>query len=1188
MARTKEGFEGVSDYNQFGNPGAGRQAYIASSDQKYNPFGSTIDIRTPNFAKAKSPAEIQTVNTNIERAVSTAGLAPSDASGDKTLLGVQRQTTEIKLPPQNEVLTDATKYEKIVGREPSCMKLETPGFENMGVCLKDGTPYSYENPGKHIGGMLVLPEDRKYAEDIGRESGKEPTYAPSLGSCEPGAFAVKRDKCIELMNRLDCKEAGETGGFRGGGRTAEGKMGVVDEKCAQVPVAGEDVFIYYPKEGGVGKPATGSFDVSLRILTPSGTGMCKVLVYNTSKQLVAQATSNTPGKEFTVTIPRTRELTKYQVIVSLQTPHRPVGKPEVFQIIENPAGLDGPGYNQSYESAKALCERIGTRIATRSELESSWRAGAQACSAGWVRQDGRDTGVGLYPTKAFHKQGGCGPNTNNGNNLVEWNYAGKAHSWCYGVKPPRSNNTLFYNLIVDFFNSYGDAALPSQKDMPNIWSQNGPEYQAPSYRGVLIQWEMSDGSQMRTVPFEPTILGINGQGPSTVGVDGSRSFKVLRRNGTYAGSSQIVSPRPHSGSRMLRNQFWLWSNLANDQAVTFDVQVPGTFTAPFYAADNALAARGPLLTNKETAGLLKTSPCLKDGQSAGKYSMECLTNLFQSAGGDLVNGKLATTGEGLARLNTMGDMDAIGKYLSDLYLLATTGRDSSGSRLASADRKKRMNEAAQLLFGFDLTTPCEDVTEDKAGNILIVPKSGALDADCLDHLWLNAGMDVNRGGENPMRKTQLKATYTSIQDRFSGLRNNEGTAARREQSPFQACQRAGSMAPIRPDGTVNPSAVNTARAAGGIEQIQSLYDKIHREANYTPVAGELSSMAADAVAKCYGVQKSVDNVTRQGCGVAARYVRLLATGIYAASRHHTDSCIQIPQLQVFDAEGNELAKGRPVSVGSIGYGGLPQYAVDGKAYPHGHGEGEYHDSCHPGSTPDNQFWMVDLGRMVEVSEVRYHPRTDCCNFRQIAAPIQLLDASRRIVAQKSLGAANWPGRWGQSETLKFTSADITPAIAIKDLVPGVRLSAMSATSFDRFMIASGGSIRSLGHGGSGAYTNEFRRDATFNLVPALNGRAGYVSFQYTPNTNYYMRHAGFRMWLHWQGGDQLYKNDASFRIVPALNGDPNMVSFESSNYPGYYVSTHREAPDQVWITRVNSSDAWDSQRASWKVTLPLA
>lgn len=78
-----------------------------------------------------------------------------------------------------------------------------------------------------------------------------------------------------------------------------------------------------------------------------------------------------------------------------------------------------------------------------------------------------------------------------------------------------------------------------------------------------------------------------------------------------------------------------------------------------------------------------------------------------------------------------------------------------------------------------------------------------------------------------------------------------------------------------------------------------------------------------------------------------------------------------------------------------------------------------------------------------------------------------------------------------------------------------------------------------------------RKDASFRVVPALNGQEGYVSLESVNYPGYYLRHEKFILHLHQQQSSQLYKNDASFRVVEGLAGSG--VSFESANYPNYYI-----------------------------------
>jgi hypothetical protein len=359
----------------------------------------------------------------------------------------------------------------------------------------------------------------------------------------------------------------------------------------------------------------------------------------------------------------------------------------------------------------------------------------------------------------------------------------------------------------------------------------------------------------RTIAFEPTILKLNNKEPSRTTSDGSRVFKTLRRFGTFHNSSTFTAPRPSRESRMMPNQFWIWSNMPLSQQVRFEVQIPGIFADTFYEEDRAIGSIGPLIGKPETTKLLQTSPCLREGQVAGGYNLECLQNLFVSSGGDITNGKLVSTNGGLSQLNAKGDMDAIANYLTELYNLATTGKDSEGMKVGSnaKDHARLVNEAAQLMFGFDISTPCEDISEDTEGNIILSPKTGAVDADCLDWLWLNTGSDQSRyrgdGGRN------IRNTYVSIGDRFSGLMNNEGTKEAREKYPFQTCQRSGSMAPILKNGTVNQSAVNIANTKGSIPAIQEFYNTIFQFANNSASADRANEQAK-AVEQCYGLKKS--------------------------------------------------------------------------------------------------------------------------------------------------------------------------------------------------------------------------------------------------------------------------------------------------------------------------------------------
>lgn len=1137
--RSKEGFQ------------TDRAAYIAQGQERFNKLADAIDGTRPHLGW-RSEDRTQ-VNRDIQSALVTADMEFTGSA--PTRMSVYPDSVRAAIPPPNAVLAQAKVCETLRTRD-ACAKLDDPAYADCGVCIKDGTAYTDPSrDGKYIGGLLALPDDRADAEAAGT------AYQPTVGECPAGYFFVKRDACEKAVNREDCKEAGQSGGFSGG-KTAEGKS-VVAQKCAQAPSVGSDVFVYEPR----GR----KFNVNLRVITPIGTGVCRVHVTRASGGQVGFGSSEVPGKEFIVPVRNVGEADALTVQVVMEAPYRKSGKPEVFQYAYNPQGAAYPPYNQNEGTAAASCERIGARAATRDEVQAAYAKGAQACSCAYTSGNSN-----VYPMQGASS--GCG---STGINVCStqsgtWN-DGKGHAWCYGVKPPQSTNMSIGAYIFNFFTSRGKESQPSQEGQPSIWSEHGADYQAQYTRAVLLQWESEDGK--RIVGFEPSIVAVNGQGPSTVGSDGSMTFQILRRFGTFNKSAIIMAPRPRAGSPMLTNQYWIWSNQPLSQTVQFGVKVPGIFAPPVYAEDAAVVTRGPLISDPETAKLLRTSPCMKDDQKPGAYSIECLTNLFVSAGGNPTSGKLATTNGGLSQLNANGSMDDIAAYLNGLYALATTGRDADGKR-AGTDAKSRaaaINQAAQLMFGFDITTPCEDIAEDAQGNIVVVPRTGALDADCLDYLWMNTGNDRDRGFEDRTRKSVLQNTYTTIADRFSGLRSNEGSQTSRATYPFQACQRTGSKAPIRANGAVNPEAVREANAKGALGAIQDWYNSIHKTANY---AGGATAEAA--IEACYGVRKSPDAPKQSTCSVPARYVRVLPT--------HLDTqapCIQIPQIQVFDEKGVEVARGKPATAPNAWPGTNPQIAVNGNTAPRSHWDrdSEYHDDCR---NPEVSYWQVDLGKSVGISRIVYSLRTDCCDQRQIATPIQLLDASGKIVAQKLLGYNTWPS-WDKYTplTLTFTLADSIPQIPANDIRAGARLSFATATSFDRWLVHQGGTFV------SGATNNkemplEWRTRATFTIVPALNGAAGCISFESVSNPQQFLRHSGYRCYLHPRQTDRLYMDDASFRVVPSLNGDPTMVSFQSVNTPSHYIATKRGDPGTIWITTVNKGSAWDVQRACWTAKPALA
>lgn len=1206
-----EGFSSISGIPAYDALAGDRDAYTKLLQKKYNRFSDLQDVTQVNFMGADNDRDIDIASAQLKQALRSVNIDVDGTS--KTTLQATPDAPPETLAPENKIVAEAKKCEKLNSRA-NCANLDDPNFSNCGICVRDRTTMFKPEPGadpwKH-GGLLIIPDDKRAAEanHAGRP-GPVP-YEPTVGSCPPGFFFVDRAQCEKKANQLDCSEAGQNGGFNDG-LTRE-KQAVIPSKCASGPVAGSDVFIYDTKNR--------RFDVNLRVIAPAATGITKVFV--TDKQSgnqIGYGYSDTPGRSFVVTVKNVTEGTEVNILVEQETPYRLSGKSEVFQYAFNPNNTDqGFMYNQTRAGAASICNRIGAKHATRAQVEEAMSQGSQICSCAWSATNNG------YVMQTYHKAGYCG-GKNQWNACPEdpkdnWN-KGFGHSWCFGVKPPPSNNFVsFYGKVEPWFVSiYGDG-LPSQANNPNIWSKYGVDYQAPFQRAVVMQWEHTADPKRMAQSFEPSITAVNDLTANIVRADigtsvvSVKTFRALRRLGTFSSSKVIMNPRPQRGDPMLTNQFWLWGPSAKNATVKFTASIPGTFLLPVYNEDKNIVRRGQLITKKETFDFLQVSPCLKDGQNPGAYSPECLATLFASAGGDLQNGKLprmgmvdpygGVVGNGIMDLNKLGDMDNISQYLTNLYKIATTGRDINGMRVGGKngrERAKKVNEAAQLLFGFDITSPCEDINEDNDGTIYITPRNAPVDSDCLQWLYMNAGTDKSRGNENDARfsyprRGGISATYISIGDRFSGLLKTEGTPKKREDSPFQTCQPTGTMSPIDQNGKENKQAIAMANSRGSIQDIQNFYQSIFQAANRPPNPGSTDekSMAdhAKATLQCFGTTKATTPKKPEGCGIVARYVTILPTCIFPAWEVW-NQCIQLPQVEVFDAQDNEVAKGKRVFANTIWQNGadgsVPQQAVNGKNYPHSHNQGEYHNACSNG--PDNEYWMVDLGAPTEISQVKVYLRTDCCQQRFIAMPVQLRGPDMgTIVITKHLGEGEYPDNSDMTYSVRFTAKELKPTYSIENIKPTITATFFSAISFDNVMRIYAGSAMVIGPdlGTNNGFSPQASRESSFTIVPARNGQAGCVSFVSVAFPNFFLRHTGFRVYAHWPEGNELYDNDTSFKIVPALNGDPTMISIQSYNYPDHYICSHRDYPNQVWIQKpFGIKFMWDSQHYSWRVKTALS
>jgi hypothetical protein len=281
-----------------------RVAYIEKGKSMYNKFSDTNDVTRGNFLRTIDPGVLANADMDIAEASRTAMHIPDPLAPTKQ--GVVGAVPSFQTPPASNLLKLTGQCEAVKGRK-ACAALGTPSLKGCGVCIKGGTAYlNPDNPGKHIGGLVLLEDDQLMAEEEASGTGKPPVYLPTVGECPQGYFFVDRAACEKAANRADCKEIGESGGFSGG-RTIDGRQ-IAESSCSAVPSAGNNLYVYDTKNR--------KFGLILRVLAPVRVGSVSVKIYNLAGAVIATG-GGEGGNEFAITIPNISEADQLKIEIAI-------------------------------------------------------------------------------------------------------------------------------------------------------------------------------------------------------------------------------------------------------------------------------------------------------------------------------------------------------------------------------------------------------------------------------------------------------------------------------------------------------------------------------------------------------------------------------------------------------------------------------------------------------------------------------------------------------------------------------------------------------------------------------------------------------------------------------------------------------------------------------------------------------
>ena len=339
----------------------------------------------------------------------------------------------------------------------------------------------------------------------------------------------------------------------------------------------------------------------------------------------------------------------------------------------------------------------------------------------------------------------------------------------------------------------------------------------------------------------------------------------------------VTGRKPLTGGSISADGMKMLKMIAGFGQTTLSLQAvtPFTFVDP-YTMEAATCSSSPYVTTQAGAEFLASNPCYKKGSGPGKYSLECLQNVFLSNGG-LQSGKgypsdsntasvLMTDSNGKSR-----SLDEIANFIYPIALISATGVSISGEKQTIQD----WSAASVFCTGKEILTPCDTYGKD----------TGPLSDDCLAYLWDNMGSLNSLGG-----------TYSGI-SMAKSLFNSGNT---NQNSRF--CQRSGTMSPIDMNGKKNSVALAYWKKRGGVSAVKAAMKEIHDMANNDDYV--MDEDRGPYISQCYGdIPMAVRpgpikiDCPKTGCGTMARYVRFWTS---------TDR-LQISQIMIFDIYHNNLA-----------------------------------------------------------------------------------------------------------------------------------------------------------------------------------------------------------------------------------------------------------------------------------------
>jgi hypothetical protein len=240
----------------------------------------------------------------------------------------------------------------------------------------------------------------------------------------------------------------------------------------------------------------------------------------------------------------------------------------------------------------------------------------------------------------------------------------------------------------------------------------------------------------------------------------------------------------------------------------------------------SICKNGPFVTDLTGANFLESDPCFKRGSGPGKYSLECLQNVWISNGCTQSGKGYPSNNSTAAELMTSPDgssrtINDIANYIYVNAIITSTGIDDTGNKKTIQD----WSAASVFCTGKEINSPCEGPEKD----------TGPLSPECIIYLWNNQGSSkLWNGNNNPIGPTYDYANAYSL------FRNG---------MVLRGCQASGYMSPIDTHGTHKKPVIEYWQTQGGVNNVKTMMRNLHAAANAQAASDDTR---APYFKNCYG------------------------------------------------------------------------------------------------------------------------------------------------------------------------------------------------------------------------------------------------------------------------------------------------------------------------------------------------